>query len=178
MSMSQPRWRSLVALATFAACLWTTDHVAAQSFRDLFKKVVPSVVVIRAKGRDVAASGFTRFNETGSGVLVSRDGQVMTAAHVVHAMDEIRVEFLGGETVSARVIASDPSADLSMLQLERVPASAVVSPLGDSDRVAVGDQVMIVGAPYGLSHSMSVGWVRARGAPGRGYQRMPGAAGC
>ena len=173
MSKSQPRWRSLVALATFAACLWTADYAAAQSFRDLSKKVVPSVMVIRAKGRDVSASGFTRFNETGSGVLVSRDGQVMTAAHVVHAMDEIRVEFIGGETIPARVIASDPSADLSMLQLERVPASAVVSPLGDSDRVEVGDQVLIVGAPYGLSHSMSVGWISARWAPGEVYQTIP-----
>jgi S1-C subfamily serine protease len=64
------------------------------------------------------------FNEIGSGVLISSDGQVMTAAHAVHAMDEITVEFLGGEAVPARVIASEPAADLPLLQLARVPASA------------------------------------------------------
>ena len=50
----------------------------------------PSVVVIRAKGGEVTAGGQARFLETGSGVLVSRDGKVMTAAHVVHAMDPAR----------------------------------------------------------------------------------------
>ena len=90
---------------------------------ELFRKVNPSVVVIKAKGRDVSASrGLVTFSEIGSGVLVSPDGKVMTAAHVVHAMDEISVEFLGAEPVPARVVASEPAADLSMLQLARVPA--------------------------------------------------------
>src|ERR1043165_3065782 len=77
----------------------------AQSVGEVFRKVAPSVVVIRARGREVGSGGVTRFGETGSGVLISADGQVMTAAHVVHAMDEITVEFLNGETVSARVVA-------------------------------------------------------------------------
>jgi S1-C subfamily serine protease len=88
---------------------------AAQTVREVFEKVAPSVVVIRGRGRDVSASGQTRYTETGSGVLVSKDGQVMTASHVVHSLDEISVEFLGGETVTAQVIASEPAADLSLL---------------------------------------------------------------
>jgi S1-C subfamily serine protease len=130
-------------------------------------------VVVRAKGRDVTAGGTTRFTETGSGVLISADGKVMTAAHVVHAMDEITVEFLGGESVAARVVASEPAADLSLLQLERVPGGGRISRLADSDTVQVGDQVLIVGAPYGLSHSMSVGWISARWAPNTVYRSMP-----
>jgi serine protease Do len=78
---------------------------------------------------------------------------MMTAAHVVDAMDEISVEFLGGETVAARVVASEVAADLSLIQLERVPASAAVARLADSDTVEVGRQVVVVGAPYGLSYS-------------------------
>ena len=115
--------------------------VAAQTVRDLFQKVTPSVVVIRAKGRDVTTGGQTSFAETGSGVLISKDGKVMTAAHVVHAMDTISVEFLGGETVSARVVASEPAADLSMLQLDRVPPGARVATMADSSKVQVGDQI-------------------------------------
>jgi serine protease Do len=133
-----------------------------------------SVVVIRAKGSDVeGAGGLTRFSETGSGVLVSADGKIMTAAHVVHSMDEINVEFLGGETVPARVVSSEPAADLSLLQLQRVPAGALVARLADSDRVRVGDPVFIVGAPYGLSHSMSAGWVSARWPANSVYRAMP-----
>jgi serine protease Do len=145
----------------------------AQSVGELFRRVAPSVVVIRAKGRDVGAAGQSRFNETGSGVLISQDGKVMTAAHVVHAMDELSVEFLGGETVGARVVASEPAADLSLLQLDRVPQGVTASPLADSDAVQVGDQVVIVGAPYGLSHSLSVGWISARWAPNTVYRTMP-----
>ena len=93
----------------------------------------------------------TRFSETGSGVLVSLDGKVMTAAHVVHAMDEIKVEFLRGETVAARVVSSEPGADLSLVQLERVPSGSKVAPMADSSTVQVGDDLIIVGAPYGLA---------------------------
>jgi S1-C subfamily serine protease len=146
---------------------------AAQTVRDVFEKVAPSVVVIRARGRDVTSAGQTRFAETGSGVLVSKDDQVMTAAHVVQTLDEISVEFLGGETVSARVVASEPAADLSLLQLDRVPPGAAVAPMADSAAVRVGDPVIVVGAPYGLSHSLSVGHISARWPANTVYPAMP-----
>jgi len=145
----------------------------AQSVRELFRKVTPSVVVIRAKGRDVTTGGEIGFTETGSGVLISKDGKVMTAAHVVNAMDSITVEFLGGEKVTARVVASEPAADLSLLQLDRVPPDAKVAVMADSNTVQVGDEVIVVGAPYGLSYSLSVGYISARWAPNTVYKTMP-----
>lgn len=169
--------RSVVGLrlGVLVVCALALDvgRVDAQSVGDVFKKVAPSVVVVRARGRDVTAEGQSRFVETGSGVLVSKDGKVMTAAHVVHAMDEIAVQFLGGETVTARVITSEPDADLSLLQLERVPPGSAVAPMADSDTVEVGDPVIVVGAPYGLSHSLSVGHISARWAPNTVYRAMP-----
>lgn len=153
-----------------------THHVGAaeaQSYRDLFKKVAPSVVVIRARGRDVTGSGETRFSETGSGVLISADGKVMTAAHVVHAMDEVAVEFLGGERVAARVVASEPAADLSLLQLSHVPVGVRVALMADSSAMEVGDEVIIVGAPYGLSYSLSEGIISAKWPPNTVYKSMP-----
>jgi serine protease Do len=170
--------RSVAGLVFIAMVAGTVAFSAprvgeAQSVRDLFKKVTPSVVVIRAKGRDVTSGGQIGFTETGSGVLISKDGKVMTAAHVVHSMDTISVEFLGGETVSARVIASEPAADLSLLQLDRVPPGAVVAPMADSKTIQVGDEIIIVGAPYGLSYSLSVGYISARWAPNTVYKTMP-----
>ncbi len=164
---------ALVATVIGGALIWSPDPVAAQTVREVFEKVAPTVVVIRARGREVTTGGQSRFAETGSGVLISRDGRVMTAAHVVHAMDEIAVQFLGGETVAARVVASEPAADLSLLQLERVPPGAKVAAMADSNTVHVGDPVIIVGAPYGLSYSLSAGYISARWAPNTVYKTMP-----
>jgi S1-C subfamily serine protease len=107
----------------------------------------------------------SRFGEIGSGVLISADGKIATAAHVVHTMNEIMVEFLGDEPVRARVIGSEPRADISLIQVSVVPRDAVVAKLTDSDPIRVGDSVFIVGAPYGLSHSLSTGIISARWAP-------------
>jgi serine protease Do len=165
--------RRLAALLAVAVLLGAAAPARAQSLSDAFRKAAPSVVVVRAKGRDVGASGVTRFSETGSGVLISADGKVMTAAHVVDAMDEITVEVIGGERVSAKVIASETAADLSLLQLERVPVRMQQGTMGNSDTVRVGDQVMVIGAPYGLAYSMSAGWISARWPPNTVYKTMP-----
>ena len=168
--MPRPR---LLALAALVVAVWPSRPVAAQDLRKVFHEVSPSVVVIKARGQEVGSAGVSRFTETGSGVLISPDGKVMTAAHVVHLMTDITVQFLGGETVTARVVASEPAADLSLLQLERVPTGARPARLADSDTVQVGEQVVIVGAPYGLSYSLSAGWISARWAPNTVYRAMP-----
>jgi len=123
-----------LVIATASVCL--PGPAGAQSIGDVFRKVNPAVVVIRAKGQDVEGSGgLTPFTEIGSGVLVSADGKIMTAAHVVHSMNEINVEFLGGVTVPARVVSSEPAADLSLLQLTSVPKGVKPALLADSDTV-------------------------------------------
>jgi serine protease Do len=166
--------RRLVAAALAGAALVAFAAPArAQNLNEVFRKSNPSVVVIRARGRDVSNVGITRFSETGSGVLVTADGKVMTAAHVVNAMDEITVEALGGERVPAKIVASEPAADLSLLQMERVPPAMTAARMADSGAVRVGDQVMVIGAPYGLAHSMSVGWISARWPPNTVYKSMP-----
>jgi hypothetical protein len=108
----------VAVLAAFAPA--TPAQAQSSSLDDLFTRVSPTVVVVRSKGRDVSAGGVTRFTGAGSGVLVSSDGKVMTAAHVVNGMDEITVEGIGGEVVSASVISANAAADVPVLQIERV----------------------------------------------------------
>src|SRR5207302_1349160 len=87
----------VVLLVTLAAVASAMTPAPAQDLTQVFKNVSPSVVVIRTREKEVSDEGqLTKFGEVGSGVLISQDGKVMTAAHVVHLADNITVEFLGG----------------------------------------------------------------------------------
>ena len=149
-------WVALLCVAA-GAC-------AGEAVADVFDRVHRSVVVIRTTELDVAENGGgpVKMTGLGSGVLVSTDGQVLTADHLVHAAFEIYAEFPDGARVHARVRAAARSADLALLQLDRVPANAVVAPLADSDRARIGEQIFVVGAPHGFGHTLTVGHISAR----------------
>ena len=154
------------AILALALLLAAPAPGAGESLNEVYRRVSTSVVVIRAQGQEVTADGTVKFKEIGSGVLISPDGKVATAAHVVHTLENITVEFLGEEDpLPARVIASEIWADISILQVSTVPRGATVSKLADSDPVLVGDPVFLVGAPYGLSYSLSQGVISARWPP-------------
>src|SRR5882672_5586828 len=136
-----------------------------QQLRDAFRKVEPAVVIVRTEQKGLAPfpqQGMVSLNGLGSGVLISNDGKVLTAAHLVQAADRTVVEFSRGEQIPARVTSSAFAADIAVLQLERTPVNAVAATLGDSDKVDVGDQIFVVGAPYGLSRTLTAGHVSGR----------------
>src|SRR4029453_6978730 len=164
-------------LAALALALLFAAPAQAQgqneSLGDAYRRVSTSVVVIRARGQEVTEDGLVRFKEVGSGVLISADGKVVTAAHVVRQMEDITVEFLGEDPVGARVYASAQWADTSILQLSVVPRGATVAKLVDSEPVLIGDPVFLVGAPYGLSYSLSQGVISARWAPDTVTKEFP-----
>jgi serine protease Do len=168
-------WRLLLPAVAILAT--TAPTIEAEDLPQLFQRVSKAVVVVRAKGRDLVAregvSVLVKYNEVGSGVLVSPDGKILTAAHVVQIADDITVEFPGGDSVAARVIASEVKADLAVLQLDRVPSGIAPAVLGDSSAVQVGEQVFVVGAPYGIAHTLTVGHVSGRHKPNTIYGEMP-----
>jgi serine protease Do len=139
----------------------------AQELRDLFRQAKASVVTVRTIEREIKSQSMGEFVKTpgiGSGVLISADGKVMTAAHIVQAADRVVVEFTEGKEIPAEVLASVITADVALLKLEWVPTDAVIARLGDSDQAEVGDQVFVIGAPYGLSHTLTFGHLSARHA--------------
>jgi S1-C subfamily serine protease len=136
----------------------------AESVGEVYKRVADSVVVIRTEERaapDRPGMIATAESGQGSGVLIDKD-RVLTAAHVVQVAERIFVQFSSEEMLSAKVIASDPSADLALIQLERAPMKGSAAVLGDSDAVAIGDPVFVVGAPLGMTRTLSVGHVSGR----------------
>jgi S1-C subfamily serine protease len=143
-----------------APAVLPTEPVSA-----LFERVKDSIVVIGTTETDlpeVPGGTPTSVGGLGSGVLIDRLGTVLTAAHVVQVAEEIQVQFTSGEIIEAEVTGSVPAADLAVLKLKKPPTAAVAARMGDSDRVKVGDQIFIVGAPLGMTHTLTVGHISAR----------------
>ena len=142
---------------------WTPT--AGQQLREAFRKVRQSVVIVRTKQVEVApAPGqvVSVVDGLGSGVVVSNDGKILTAAHVVQTADVAQVEFPDGQLIDAHVIGSDVRADVALLKLDHPPANITPAQVGDSDKVEVGDQIFVVGAPYGLGQTLTAGHVSGR----------------
>jgi len=144
-----------------------------QQLREAFRKVEQAVVIVRTAQKELAPypqEGMVSLNGLGSGVLVSSDGKVITAAHLVQAADAIVVEFADGTVIPASVMGTSDSADVALLQLERPPLNLAPATLADSDQVAVGDEIFVVGAPYGLSHTLTAGHISGRYTVNRGVE--------
>jgi serine protease Do len=153
----------------FALSFVTSVQASETTIANLFAAVNESVVLVRTfEHTAIARNGIAivPVADLGSGVLISNKGDVLTAAHLVQVADVVRVKFADGAEVGARVITSDPSADLALLRLDHVPAGAVIAKMGNSDAVRVGQRAMVIGAPYGLSHTLTVGHISARHPPG------------
>ncbi len=165
--------RAIVAI--FVVCLFACAPTALahpgtgmNAVAEAYDKVANSVAVVEVIGRETGpgpATGLAKMPGMGSGVLVTRDGHVLTAAHVVQGADAVRVRFRDGAPVKVTVLRSDPSADVAVLKMEYMPANATVAPLADSDKVRVGEAVFAVGAPRGIEQTVTVGHVSARRAP-------------
>jgi S1-C subfamily serine protease len=153
------------ALGTLALLCLNASPTLAQSVSDVFKRVNRAVVVVHTAERNLASGvpgQVVTVGGLGSGVLVSNNGEVLTAAHVVQSAERVLVEFPTGEEIPAIVVGSVPSADLALLRLEHRPMGVLPVPVGNSDSVEVGDQVIVIGAPLGVSHTLTVGHVSGR----------------
>jgi serine protease Do len=95
----------------------------------------------------------------GSGFVIHRDGWIITNAHVIEGADQVEIEVGEGHPrYAARVVGSDSESDIALLKIQPQKALAVL-PLGDSDRVSVAEWVIVIGSPFGLDHSVTVGVV-------------------
>ncbi len=97
----------------------------------------------------------------GSGVIVSKEGHILTNNHVVADVDEVRVQLSSGKEVPAKVIGTDPQSDIAVLKIDGENVTPL--PLADSDQVKVGQRVIAVGNPFGLEETVTQGIVSAKG---------------
>ncbi len=157
------------------------------SIPDVAERVVDSVVNISSTSVEVGPAAFDPFfsdsdspdfgapserqqMSKGSGVIVTASGRILTNAHVVKGATEITVSLHDGTDLKAKVIGTDPKADLAVIQLEgKVP---MLKPLtfGDSASLRLGEVVLAVGDPFGVGKSVTMGIVSAKGRGGMGIE--------
>jgi serine protease Do len=103
-------------------------------------------------------------HELGSGVIVSKEGHIVTNNHVIDQMDEIEVELADGRRKKATLIGADANTDVAVLKIDADGLTPL--PFGDSNTVEVGETVMAVGNPYGYEESVTQGIISAKGRSG------------
>jgi putative serine protease PepD len=126
-----------------------------KSFVDVAAKVLPSVVSIDVTTQNARGSG--------SGVVIRSDGYILTNNHVAGDATTIRITFNDGTSATARLVGADAASDLAVVKVDKTGLTAAT--LGRSANVRVGDQVLAVGSPLGLSGTVTAGIVSALNRP-------------
>ncbi len=153
-----------------------------EGFSKVAELIKPAVVNINVKSR-IKLSGFTGFpfgddffkkffgaphpkdfvqRGIGSGVIVDPSGYIITNNHVVEGADEITVKTYDEKEYPATIVGTDPDTDLAVLKIKAKKPLAYAK-LGDSDKMKVGDWVIAIGSPFGLSQTVTAGIISAKG---------------
>jgi serine protease Do len=177
----------MVALGPFmatlahAANLASLDAARPPSFAAIAKKTMAVVVNIsttsqrpRSGTNDPIEEFFNRFfgeaaprennqRSLGSGIVISKDGEILTNYHVVRNADVIKVKLADQTEHEARLIGKDGRTDLALIKIRKTVVNLPFAKLGMSSQLEVGDWVMAIGNPFGLEHTVTAGIVSAKG---------------
>lgn len=137
-------------LATISA------KIAEPIFSELYEQINPAVVSITTRDK----SGETG---QGSGFVFDKDGRIITNHHVITRAQSIEVTFSTGVRERAHVVGIESTADLAVIQVERMPEDVNPAILGDSEQLRVGQRVVAIGNPFGLDGTMTSGIVSGLG---------------
>ena len=127
------------------------------TFQQIYQNVNPSVVNIQVTEN----LGYSTTSGEGSGLVWDNQGHIVTNNHVVDNASSISVTFADGTVLDAKLVGADPESDLAVIQVEASPAELRPVTLANSQAVQVGDLVIAIGNPYGLSGTMTQGIVSA-----------------
>jgi serine protease Do len=152
------------------------------SFAAIAKRTTPIVVNISTTSQKPLRSGsgdaieefFGRFfgeaaprehrqRSLGSGILISREGEILTNYHVVRNAEAITVKLADQTEYDARLVGKDDRTDLALIKIKKPSSNLPVARLGSSSQLDVGDWVMAIGNPFGLEHTVTAGIVSAKG---------------
>jgi len=159
-------------------------RVGAESIADITERVLPSVVNISmTKVTKMSASPLPfmpffgpqgqedrREQGMGSGVIVSKDGYILTNNHVVADAQEIKVTTSDRKNFTATIVGTDPKSDLAVIKLKGDVGNLTPVEFGDSGRLRLGDVVLAIGNPFGVGQTVTMGIVSAKGRTDLGIE--------
>ena len=149
----------------------SAPEIALPSFAPLVERISPSVVSLSVLGTAKLPPGHSPIlgrrrlpqqERSGSGFIVDRSGLVVTNNHVVDGASTIQVLLADGRRFDAELVGRDAPTDLALVRLHSPPDDLPVVRLGDSDRLHVGDWLLAIGSPFGLTTSVSLGILSAK----------------
>ena len=141
---------------------------------DVYKATAPGVVYIQSTTtvRDFFGLYADAREGAGSGSIIDEQGDILTNYHVIADAEKLTVSFGSGKNYPARVVGKDPDTDLAVIRLLAPPKEAMtVVPLGDSDRLIVGQKVLAIGNPFGLDRTLTTGVISGLQRPIRAENR-------
>jgi putative serine protease PepD len=136
-------------------------HGKSLTIAEIYRRSASGVVQITATGNSAANPFGGTQRALGSGFVFDKAGYIITNYHVIQGAGSIKVTFSNNKSINARLIGSDPSTDIAVLKVNTSAGALTALALGDSDAVQVGDAVVAIGNPFGLSRTVTAGIVSA-----------------
>lgn len=141
----------------------TAQAVSGQApdWQQVAKNVSSSVVAIQTEVEQNGQSGIAK----GSGAIISKDGDVVTNNHVVTGAKQIQVTLSNGQVYEAELVGTDVTTDLAVIKIKNAPSDLTPVTFADSDKLAVGENIMAIGNPLGYENTATTGIVSALNRP-------------
>jgi S1-C subfamily serine protease len=155
-----------------------TDPATAseeQNNIEIYRTLSPGVVNVHSTSYARDFFGFVEPQEgSGSGSIIDQNGDILTNYHVIEGAQKLAVSFGGQKNYAAKVVGGDPDTDLAVIKLIETPKEALtIVPLGDSDKLEVGQKVLAIGNPFGLDRTLTTGVISGLQRPIRARNGRP-----
>ncbi|HSS21849.1 MAG TPA: trypsin-like peptidase domain-containing protein [Pyrinomonadaceae bacterium] len=155
-----------------------TDPATAtdeQNNIEVYRTLSPGVVNVHSTSYARDFFGFVEPQEgTGSGSVIDQDGNILTNYHVIEGATKLAVSFGGQKNYAATLVGGDPDTDLAVIRLTEKPREPLtIIPLGDSDKLEVGQKVLAIGNPFGLDRTLTTGVISGLQRPIRARNNRP-----
>ena len=152
---------------SFASAEASFESEGGLSVNQIYRQSAPGVVQITSTSVRTTEDPFFPFPQQfqqrhlGSGFVYDKSGHIVTNYHVVQGAREVEVSFSNNDSMEAEIVGTDPATDIAILKVRASSRALTPLPLGDSDEVEVGDDVVAIGNPFGYTRSVTKGIVSA-----------------
>lgn len=141
---------------------------------EVYRAISPGVAFITSKSYRRDFFGQVQEGEgSGSGSVIDDQGHILTNFHVIDGAEQLSVRFSGDKTYPAKFVGGDPDTDLAVIQVQAPRDQLAIVPLGDSDKLIVGQKVLAIGNPFGLDRTLTTGVISGLQRPIRARNNRP-----